>query len=521
MHVRTLAFHAAVVALAVATPVRAQLGPFGNLLLTDAIPDHDAQFGEVMASGDFDGDGDADLAVAARRFGAAGSDGRVTVFINDHGTLRRGWYGGEFTGEEGSNHQVGWALAACDVDGDGADELAVGVPNDDSVSATAGAVRIYTLAPTGGLDGFLWTQTQLLAQGDVLGSNSVEGDRLGSALACGDFNDDGFEDLAIGVPQKQIGNIPNAGKVVVIYGRATGLSGLTDRSWTQDTVDNGIEVRDQAEENDYFGSTLAAGDFDRDGFFDLVIGVPSEDRGAIVDSGAVHVLFGSADGLSAARQFYVDTDLLADDYGVGDFPETGDGFGFSLAVGDFDRSDSILSPGYTDLAIGAPFKDWGAISGAGYVYVLYGGNAANVFDDADGTYHADSDTAGQNYEHFGYSLAAGNFDGDRQRDLAVGRTGRDIATVLGAGLVTVFYGQPDVGLEGAAAQSFAARPGYASAPYGYAAGYGAALVAADIDGDGSSDLAVGIRDQLVDGVEQAGAVQMIFTAILFADGLED
>lgn len=519
MPVRTLAFRAAVVALVLAAPVRAQLGPFGNVLLTDAIPQHDAQFGEVIASGDFDGDGDADLAVAANRFGEATSDGRVTVFINDAGTLRRGWYGGEFTGEEGSGHQVGAALAACDFNGDGADELAVGVPNDDSVSSPAGAVRIYTLAPISGLDGFLWTQTQFLAQGDVLGSNSVEGDRLGSELACADFDNDDFDDLAIGVPEKEVGNVNSAGKVVVIYGRATGLNGLTDRSWTQDTVDDGIAVLDQAEDGDRFGDVLATGDFDRDGFADLAIGVPSEDRGSIEDTGAVHVLFGSADGLSAARQFLFDD--MADDYGVGDIPQAGDRFGHSLAVGDFNRSDDFLSVGHVDLAIGAPYKDVGALSHAGYVYVLYGGSAANVFDDADGTYHADSGNTGQRNENFGYTLAAGNFDGDRQRDLAVGRPDRDIGSVPSAGLVTVFYGQPDVGLEGATTQSFAARPGYASAPYGHIAGYGAALVAADIDGDGSSDLAVGIRDQLVNGVEQAGAVQMIFTGILFADGLEE
>ena len=46
------------------------------------------------------------------------------------------------------------------------------------------------------------------------------------------------------------------------------------------------------------------------------------------------------------------------------------------------------------------------------------------------------------------------------------------------------------------------------------------LLAADFDGDRSSDLAIGIRDQTVDGVEQAGAVQMIFTAGLFEDGFE-
>ena len=513
---RTLAIAAA---LLVSVAAQAQLGPYGNLLLADAIPDADAQFGETLVFGDFDGDGDEDFAAAARRFGAAGSDGRVTAFINQGGQLQRGLFGGEFTGA--TQEQLGWAMASCDFNGDGAEELAIGVPGDDNFGAdNGGAVRIYTLAEIGGLDGYLWTLSQTLAQGDALGSVSVEGDRLGAALTCADFNDDGFADLAIGVPSKEVGAVDNAGKVVVIYGRATGLSSLTDEIWTQDTLRDGAEVDDLAETNDGFGDVLAAGDFDRDGFADLVIGVPNEDFNGTEDAGAVHVLFGTADGLTATRQFYFDTDYMADELNTGDFPEAGDRFGFSLAVGDFNRSDNFLQLGYTDLAIGAPFKDWGAINSAGHVYVIYGGTGGGLFDDADSTNYLDTPDAGQDNENFGYSLAAGNFDGDRQRDLAVGRAGRDVATVNGAGMVTVFYGQPTVGLEGAATQTFTARAGYASAPYGYLAGYGAALAAADIDGDGSSDLAVGIRDQTVAGVDQAGAVQLIFTRVLFADEFE-
>lgn len=152
--------------------------------------------------------------------------------------------------------------------------------------------------------------------------------------------------------------------------------------------------------------------------------------------------------------------------------------------------------------------------------MIEGGAGADLFADAHGIHHADTPDAGQDHESFGYALAAGNFDGDRQRDLAIGRPGRDVATVDGAGKVTVVFGQPITGTQDAPTQTFAAHSGYASAPYGYLAGYGTALAAADIDGDGSSDLAVGIRDQTVAGVDQAGAVQLIFTRGLFADEFE-
>ena len=52
-----------------------------------------------------------------------------------------------------------------------------------------------------------------------------------------------------------------------------------------------------AEEFDRFGASLAAQDFNADGYDDLAIGVPGEDLGSITDSGAVQILYGSSSGL--------------------------------------------------------------------------------------------------------------------------------------------------------------------------------------------------------------------------------
>ncbi len=48
-------------------------------------------------------------------------------------------------------------------------------------------------------------------------------DRFGSSLTVGDFNNDGKDDLAIGVPGEDIGNITNAGATNILYGSASGL----------------------------------------------------------------------------------------------------------------------------------------------------------------------------------------------------------------------------------------------------------------------------------------------------------
>jgi hypothetical protein len=113
-------------------------------------------------------------------------------------------------------------------------------------------------------------------------------DHFGYALAAGDFNSDGRDDLAIGVPFEDIDSIPNAGAVNVLYGSAGGLMAAGDQPWHQDVAD----VEGAAESGDEFALALAAGDFDGDGQDDLAIAVPEEDVESIADAGAVNVLYG-------------------------------------------------------------------------------------------------------------------------------------------------------------------------------------------------------------------------------------
>jgi hypothetical protein len=108
-----------------------------------------------------------------------------------------------------------------------------------------------------------------------------------------DFNGDGFDDLAIGVPNDEVAGVFNAGSVQIIYGSASGLVVAGNQRLTQNSQD----VPDDVEESDRFGSALAWGDFNGDGFSDLAIGCSLEDVGDLINAGSVTVLYGTALGL--------------------------------------------------------------------------------------------------------------------------------------------------------------------------------------------------------------------------------
>jgi hypothetical protein len=107
-----------------------------------------------------------------------------------------------------------------------------------------------------------------------------------------DFNNDGFADLTAGAPWEGVASLIQAGAVSVLYGSAGGLTTAGGRLFTQ--VGGTVEI------GDHFGSELAAGDLNDDGFAELAAAAPSENLGLVMWAGAVSVLDGSAGGLGGS-----------------------------------------------------------------------------------------------------------------------------------------------------------------------------------------------------------------------------
>jgi glucose/arabinose dehydrogenase len=381
----------------------------------------------------------------------------------------------------------------CDFDGDGRADLAAGVRGKDGPGApNSGMVQVFA----GSGAGIAVADDARFSQGSggVVGKRE-RGDEMGAALACGDFDGDGYGDLAVGAPGERIAGLAKAGVVHVLYGGPGGLSGNGDQMWRQGAGG----VKGEAEKGDRFGAALTVGDFDGDGFDDLAVGSPGERIAGARDAGTVNVLYGTASGLRAAGNLRLDQAVD----GVTNDAQTGDEFGAALVAGDFDGD------GRADLAVGVPGEAIGATR-SGAVHVFAGSASGLTTDDA--LWHRGKSSVDGNPatdDRFGADLAAGHVDGNGFADLAVGVPGS-----AGGGSVTVLHGGPGgvTGRDLRLRQGFGGLPGAAETNDAF----GTSVALGDFDGNGYDDLAVGAPGESRGGSRRSGDVTVVFGS---AEGL--
>jgi hypothetical protein len=380
-------------------------------------------FGMSVGSvGDVDADGYVDVAV--------GSSGNKKLYIY-HGS-EAGMEDDPSTTLSSTATDFGATAAAHgDFDGDGYEDVLVGAHQFQTSAATVS-------------EGIAYVHEGSLVGVSTTASWTVEGNQaaayLGYSVAAGDFNDDGYDDAAVGAYGYDFGQ-SNEGIVFVYYGSPTGLPTTASWYWDADVA------------SAYGGRALAVGDFNGDGVDDLVLGA----EGATSFAGAVYGFAGSPAGLGASP----DVSVLG--------TQAGAYCGMTLAaLGDTDGD------GIDDLAYGCDRYDDGETD-EGRVVVLGGsatGPSTPLF-----TWSPDQASA-----HAGRALAGGDADGDGYADLAVGVADYD-GTGVDEGWVWVFRGGTS-GLDVSDPWEFTLWSGLL--------GFGAAVALVDTDASGADELYVGV-----------------------------
>jgi hypothetical protein len=482
-------------------------------------------FGVALATANIDGDAYPETIIGSYLYDGMGTDeGRLFIYQGLAGTPELALPQRFNSAQQYAYSSL--ATASADFNGDGYPDLAIAAPYEDQGSSDEGLVRIFL----GSVSGFLETASSTI-QLDQASSY------LGLALAAGDVDNDGFADLAVGVPYYELGNETDEGLVALYKGSAGGLASVP--SWTQDGgqaeayfgislalldvngdqrddlavgsslydatgTDNGrVQLylasgsgfgttaswtQDGDQDTAYFGAKVAsAGDINGDNYDDLLVGASFYD-GVLPDEGRAYLFHGSASGLANSAAWTQDGGQ-AEAY-----------FGVTLAgVGD------INGDTYDDVLAGATFYDGGETDEGRAT--LYFGSATGLATTAAWTIGADQENA-----YLGAALGpAGDTNGDGFDDFLIGATYYD-SSALNDGLAILFLGSAS----GPTSTANWSAGGGANSAF-----FGAAFTAADYDRDGFSDFLVSATGFALDKIDSGGAFLYYGASDMDGDGMVD
>ncbi|MGW0841228.1 integrin-like protein [Streptomyces sp. NPDC002787] len=384
------------------------LGRHGSIRISQATaevpgtPEAGDRFGAAVALEDLSGDGVAELIVGApgEDVDGRGKDAGVVVAIGgaEGATTGRPGPGSNVLVGPSASAAYGWSVAAADLTGDGGRDVVIGgrdkvvlraVVDDgeDVVVTTVLATPMGGRAPLLATGDFTADGTDDLAlafhtinaphtRSDVrlwawdpaerrMANTWNASNGAASALAVGDFDGDGLDDLALGecreIADENIDDpcgpesYAEGGGIHLLYGHATSFGHRT-QTLNQDTVG----VHGVAEDGDRFGASLAVLDVNGDGRDDLIAGAPGEAIGTRASAGAATLLLGHAGGIVDKFGEASSVPYHQDRPRVPGVAETNDAFGTAVATGDYDRD------GTPDTAVGTPGEN--AKSGGVWVF---------------------------------------------------------------------------------------------------------------------------------------------------------
>lgn len=248
--------------------------------------------GGDLSSGDFNNDGIDDVLIGATGAKSAGLTkggafvlfGKSTAFATtielssldgDNGFSIFGISGGDTFGS---------SVANGDVNGDGTDDLVIGAENLEIPWTKAGEAYVIfgknsyassiDLSSLDGTNGFKLTGITIQ-------------DRAGIDVTSGDVNGDNFDDVIVGAPEADAGDIDKAGATYVVFGKSSFASSISFASLNGTT---GFAITGGAAD-DQVGFANSVGDFNGDGADEIFIGVENEDVGGSNFGGAAYVVF--------------------------------------------------------------------------------------------------------------------------------------------------------------------------------------------------------------------------------------
>ncbi len=323
----------------------------------------------VSPAGDINGDGFADVVIGSPQYtNGQSSEGAAWVFLGSGGgvsmTADIVYEGGQTLAQLGRS-----VFTAGDVNGDGYADVVAGAPGYNAGSGVEGRALLWYGSADGMRGTSKWDDTGSEAAG-LFGY---------SVSTAGDVNGDGFSDIIVGAP----GIDGDTGAAYVYHGGPDGPS-----------EEIGFPKRSNQEDADFGASVASAGDFNGDGYSDIVASAPLYDFGKI-DEGMVWIYRGSEDGPVSDPAWSKPSNM---DYAH---------FGASVAsAGDVNRD------GYDDIIVGSP--NWTSTHDQEGAIFVYRGTP-NFLNEAP-FWKADAAMTGA---HFGTAAAGAgdvNCDGFRRSD---------------------------------------------------------------------------------------------------------